>query len=275
MRDESPSKQYSARVAGKPLDRARLRTELAELGLHAGMTLLVHCSMRAIGWVDGGADALRDALLDVIDEQRGTLIVPAQTGSKSRTSSRFLAAVNGMDDAAHDAYLRLMPGFDPATSPSEGMGALAESVRTHRRARRSPHPTTSFAAVGVRADLCDEHPPGNLLDEQSPLGTLVKLDAKVLLLGVGFDKCTAFHLGENRSVSRVRAYDFKIGGEWRDFKALTYDDSDFRDLGERFKKDHEHDVSKGTVGDAETWLFPLAVAAWYAESELPRLRSVR
>jgi aminoglycoside 3-N-acetyltransferase len=275
MRDESPPKQYSAGVAGKPLDRGRLRAELTGLGLHAGMNVLVHCSMRAIGRVQGGADALRDALLDVLDEKLGTLVVPAQTPSKSRTSSRFLAAVQGMGDAAHAAYLRAMPGFDAASSPSEGMGALAESVRTHPNAHRSPHPTTSFAAIGAHADLCDEHPPWHLLDEQSPLGMLTKVDARVLLLGVGFEKCTAFHLGENRSVSREREYRFKIADAWEDFKALTYDDSDFGDLGERFKKDHRLDVSKGKVGNAVTWLFPLHVAASYAERELPGLRSVR
>ena len=276
MEGEAPAKQYSAMVAGAPLDRGRLRAELAGLGLRAGMTVLVHCSLRGVGRVEGGADALREALLDVVGEEHGTLVVPTQTRANSMTSQEFRAAVTDLDEAEFEVYLKGLPGFDPAASPSEGMGALAEAVRTHSRAHRSPHPITSFAAVGAHAaDLCAIHPLECLLGTQSPLGLLAKLDARVLLLGVGFDKCTAFHLGEDRALPEERPYRCKIGDEWRDFKALSCQDTDFAELGARFERAHSGRVRHGRLGAASTRLFPLALAADFAEMELPALRFAR
>ena len=275
MEGERPTKQYSAMVAGAPLDRGRLRAELDGLGLRAGMTVLVHCSLRRVGWVDGGAAALREALLDVLGEH-GTVVVPAQTGSKSATSRELRDAVAGLDKAECERYLARLPGFDPAASPVEGMGALAEAVRTHPRAHRSPHPATSFAAVGAQAaELCAAHPLECLLGTESPLGLLAKIDARVLLLGVGFDKCTAFHLGEDRALPEERPYRCKIGDAWREFKALSYRDGDFAELGARFERVHGARVRDGWVGNARARLFPLALAADFAELELPALRFVR
>lgn len=42
--------------------KERLTDDLAGLGVHSGDTLLVHSSIKAVGPVDGGADALLDAL---------------------------------------------------------------------------------------------------------------------------------------------------------------------------------------------------------------------
>ncbi|HET9169029.1 MAG TPA: AAC(3) family N-acetyltransferase [Actinospica sp.] len=276
MEGESPAKQYSAKVAATPLDRGRLRRELARLGLRRGMTVLVHCSMRNVGWVEGGAETLRDALLDVIGERRGTLVVPAQTAANSESSPEYRAAVAGLDAARLAAHRAAIRGFDPVTSPSEGMGALAESVRVHPRAHRSPHPIASFAAVGeYAADVCAEHPPECLLGPQSPLALLARLDARVLLLGVGFDKCTAFHLGEARALPVWRSYRCKIGDAWVDFKGLAYQDSDFAELGARFEHAHSSDVLRSTVGSATARLFPLALAADFAAKDLPELRFAR
>jgi aminoglycoside 3-N-acetyltransferase len=276
MEGESPAKQYSAEMAAKPVDPGRLREELSRLGLSAGMTVLVHCSLRRIGWVEGGADTLREALLDVIDERRGTLVVPTQTGSNSESSAEYRAAVADLDEAELEAHRDAIKGFDPATSPSEGMGALAESVRTHPRAYRSPHPISSFAAVGARAaELCTEHPLDCLLGPKSPLGRLAGLDAAVLLLGVGFDKCTAFHLGEDRALPQWRQYRCKIGEDWLDFKGLSYQDFDFTELGARFEHTHSAAVRGGGVGAAHARLFPLALAADFAATDLPDLRFAR
>lgn len=276
MQGEPPATQYPAKMAVAPMDRGRLRTELAGLGLRAGMTVLVHCSLREVGRVDGGADALRGALLDVLGERRGTLVVPAQTGSISERSEEYLAAVDGLDAHGVEAYRAGLRGFDPATSPSVGMGALAESVRTHPRAHRSPHPITSFAAVGRHAEeLCADHPLDCLLDPRSPLGLLAELDARVLLLGVGYDKCTAFHLGEARALPTWREYDRKVGEKWLHFKGLAYQDSDFADLGKRFEQEQPAAVLHGSLGAAPTRLFRLAAAADFAAKRLPELRFAR
>ena len=266
----------SSTMTGMPIDRDQLRAGLTESGLREGTAVLVHCSMREIGWVRGGAEALRDTLLEILDEMHGTLVVPTQTRSVSNTSTAFLEATADLDDEERELFLKVMPGFDPRTSPSEGMGALAESVRTHPRAYRSAHPTTSFAAVGRHAEqLCAEHPLDCLLGSRSPLAALGALDARVLLLGVGFDKCTAFHLGEEAAFRLERPYRCKIGDEWRDFKGFPHLDADFAELGARFKRDYPAEVREGKIGGASTHLFPLTLAADYAALQLPKLRFAR
>jgi aminoglycoside 3-N-acetyltransferase len=257
------------------IDRRRLKAELADSGLRPGMSVLVHCSMRRIGWVKGGATALREALLDVLGED-GTLIVPTQTPSMSDTSAGFQKAIAELDDEDRELHLKLLRGFDPLTTPSERMGALAESVRTHPRARRSAHPTTSFAALGRRAGvLCAAHPHECLLGADSPLGALRDTDGSVLLLGVGYDKCTAFHLGEDAAFHRERRYRCKVGDAWVNFKGFPHEDGDFTELGAQFEAALGARIRNGTVGGASTRLFPLALAADFASKRLPELRFAR
>jgi aminoglycoside 3-N-acetyltransferase len=253
----------------------RLRAALADAGLRPGMTVLVHCSMREIGWIRGGAKTLRGAILDVLGAD-GTLAVPTQTSSKSVTSKVFQRAVAGLEPEDRELYAKLLPGYDARTTPSEGMGALAEAVRTHPRAHRSAHPSTSFAAVGRHAaTVCAVHPIDCLLGEESPLGALRGLDAGVLLLGVGYDKCTAFHLGEDGAFHDERPYRCKIGDDWHDFQGFPHEDGDFAELGRRFEAARAARIRVGLVGGAETRLFPLALAADFAAKELPELRFAR
>ncbi len=253
-----------------------LRAQLAGLGLTAGQTVLVHCSLRAVGWVPGGAAGLREVLLDLLVRARGTLVVPAQTSSISMTSAEFQAATTGLSEARYAAYLDALAGFDPGRSPAEGMGALAEAVRTHPRAHRSAHPITSFAAVGrLAAELTGAHPLESLLGKESPLGRLYEREALVLLLGVGYDKCTAFHLGENLELAPERAYRCKIGDSWREFNGPAHRDAEFAELGSMFENTYPERVRRGRVGAAESRLFTLTDAVDFAARTLPSLRFAR
>ena len=65
---------------GGPAPRTRdsLAGDLRALGIGAGDVLLVHSSLRSLGWVSGGALAVVQALLDVLGPA-GTLVVPSQT----------------------------------------------------------------------------------------------------------------------------------------------------------------------------------------------------
>jgi aminoglycoside 3-N-acetyltransferase len=181
-----------------------------------------------------------------------------------------------MDDGQRAEYIAAMPGFDVRTTPSTGMGTFAEHVRTSASTMRSLHPLTSFAATGPRAGECVScHVPDCLLGEGSPLGWLYRAGAAVLLLGVGYDVCTAFHLAEYRLPRRVfRCYEWFVadGGERRtlEFTDIVLDDSDFGSLGE--KMDSETFVRRGTVGEAECRLVGMRAAvdsalAWPAFRE--------
>lgn len=177
------------------LGRLQLALRLRLLGVRPGMRLMVHS---ALGGTGLRAERLRDALMGVLGP-RGTLVVPAFTPQNSKTSSAHLERISGLDEAGVRAFRERMPAFDPASTPSQGMGALAEAVRTAPGAVRSDHPQTSFAALGADARrLCSGHRLESHLGEETPLGKLCWEGGQVLMINVGFSVCTAFHLAEYR-----------------------------------------------------------------------------
>jgi aminoglycoside 3-N-acetyltransferase len=256
-------------VSADGVGRSRLRADLERLGLRTGSTVLVHASMRRVRPDAGGAATVVAALLDALGED-GTLVVPTQTAWNSATSPHFKAATEGMTDAGLARYLSDLPTFDPRSSPSSGMGALAEYVRLLSSAVRSAHPQTSFAATGrLAAELMARHDLDCLLGERSPLAALYRADAQVLLLGTGYDTATIFHLGEWRASGCRRRYRCKTVTApdptgWVEFEDLPYDDFDFARLGARFERETGL-VARGAVGSAEALLFPARAAADFAE----------
>ncbi|WP_258316933.1 AAC(3) family N-acetyltransferase, partial [Escherichia coli] len=61
-----------------PVTVASLIEDFRNLGVQPGMTLLVHTSMRSIGWVSGGPVAVVLALEEALGPE-GTLVMPAHT----------------------------------------------------------------------------------------------------------------------------------------------------------------------------------------------------
>ncbi|MFD6953054.1 AAC(3) family N-acetyltransferase [Nocardiopsis sp. TSRI0078] len=248
-----------------PQTRASLARDLAALGVVPGDTLLVHSSLSSLGWVCGGEQAVVQALLDAVGPE-GTLVVPTQTMDNSDPGQ-------WRDPAVPREWWPVIraeaPGFDPRLTPSRHMGRVPEMVRTWPGAVRSAHPQTSFAALGPRARaLMDRHPVGCRLGEDSPLAALEGVRARVLLLGAGFDSCTAFHLAEYR-VPRPRleecgcALSTPDGGrEWITFTDVLLDERDFERLGADFEDTGA--VERGPVGGAAARLFPLPHAVAFA-----------
>jgi aminoglycoside 3-N-acetyltransferase len=148
---------------------------------------------------------------------------------------------------------------------------LAEHVRTLPGAVRSSHPQTSFAATGPRAaELMARHDVDCLLGDRSPLAALCAAGAYALHLGTGYERATAFHLGEWRASGRRREYRCKTAGAagegtWVSFTDVDYDDGDFPRLGAWFEE-RSGAVDRGPVGSAEALLYPVRAAADHAES---------
>jgi aminoglycoside N3'-acetyltransferase len=258
--------------------RDRLAADLRSLGLRRGQDLLIHCSLRQFGRIDGGPAALLDAILDVAGP-KATLVVPTHTTLNSLSSRAFLAATAGLDVDARARFVAAMPGFDPASTPSTGMGALAEYVRTCPSAHRSSHPQASFAAIGPRAHACTlTHDLDCHLGDRSPLGWLYAADAAILLLGVGYSACTAFHLAEYRlpGVLPRRSYRcFVTRGGTRleyEFTGVDLDDRDFELLGADLESADGPDLTsalrRGQVGSAACRLVPFRLAVDFARSWL-------
>jgi aminoglycoside 3-N-acetyltransferase len=243
-----------------------LTADLVRLGVRPGATLLVHRSVKALGYVPGGTVAVAQALRDAVGPD-GTLVVPTQTGENSDPAGWSRPPV---PEAWWPVIRAETPAFDPALTPGRHMGALTEQLRTWPGALRSDHPTTSFAAVGARAaEVVAVHDLDSQCGERSPLATLERLGAQVLLLGATFGSCTAFHLAEYRvpgaaartSLSAsVRTADG--GRRWTTWQDLDVDDEDFDRIGEALVASGA--VSSGPVGVATGHLFGLAEGVAFA-----------
>ena len=261
-----------ARTA-EPRTRQTLAADLRALGVLAGDVLLVHTSLSALGWVAGREHAVILALLDAVGPG-GTIVVPTQTGSNSDPAEWQAPAVPA---EWWDTIRAQMPAFDPARTPSDGMGWLPETLRSWPGAVRSGHPQTSFAALGPDAEaLLSRHDLDCRFGERSPLAALATSGAKVLLLGAGFDACTAFHLGEARSTGAPRerlscaALDADGERRWFRYVDVMADERDFATLGAAFEATGA--VTAGPVGSAVARLFDLDAAARFAAEWIPANR---
>jgi len=260
---------------------SQLIADLRSLGIRRGQDLLVHCSLRKVGPVDGGPATLL-AALQAVGGQEATLVVPTETALNSLTSRAFRAATADLDTDELAAYVAAMPGFDPASTPSAGMGAFAEYVRTRPEARRSSHPQASFAALGPRAADCTSvHDLDCHLGERSPLRWLYDTEAAILLLGVGYATCTAFHLAEYRLPwRRPQTYSCFIAEGGRrvkhEFTGIVLDDSVFGLLGQAMESGASQGrapgLRRGRVGSTTARLIPVRTAVDFAGSWLAARR---
>jgi aminoglycoside 3-N-acetyltransferase len=246
-----------------------LTADLLRLGVRPGQDLLVHCSLRRVGPIPGGAATLFRALRTAMG-QDATLVVPAQTTYTALSSNAFREATTDLDPAQFARYVAAMPAFDQQTSPCRGMGAFAEHVRTTPGSARSAHPTASFAALGPRAAECMAwHETDCHLGERSPLAWLYRTDAAVLLLGVGYGACTALHLAEYRLPEPPAPREYRclvsrhgVREEYM-FTDIQLYAGDFEKLGEHI--DREPFVRRGQVGSAaDCRLLPVRNAVDFA-----------
>nr|WP_218617264.1 AAC(3) family N-acetyltransferase [Cryptosporangium aurantiacum] len=267
-----PAAREAAVVARTPAPRTRrtLAADLRVLGVRPGDVLLVHTALSTLGWVAGREQAAILALQDAVGPT-GTLVVPTQTGSNSDPSEWQAPAVPA---DWWDTIRGQLPGFDPARTPSDGMGWLPETLRSWPGAVRSTHPQTSFAALGpAAASLLARHDLDCRFGDRSPLAALAGAGARVLLLGAGYDACTAFHLGEARSAGapRERLACAVLGADgerrWVDYVDVVADERDFATLGAAWEATGA--VTAGPVGSAHARLFDLDAAARFAATWIP------
>jgi aminoglycoside 3-N-acetyltransferase len=154
--------------------------------------VVMHSSPRAIGWVAGGVEGIGHALLESLHDR--TLVVPTFTVQRMDPSTWFNPpAPEELWDRIRDE----LPIYDPERSPPRGMGRLAEFVWRAEGAIRSSHPVESVVAIGPRAAaLARPHPIDDPMGPKSPWARLYELDARVVLVGVGLERCSILHHAE-------------------------------------------------------------------------------
>jgi len=257
----------SAGSVRQPVTGRRLVHDLARLGVQRDQTLLVHASVRSIGLLENRATILVSALRKAVAPV-GNVVALTATEENSLTSRAHQARTATMTADEIEALRQGMPAFDRRRTPST-TGALSEALRTSAGAVRSDHPQSSFAAIGPRAGyLMAGHRLNCHLGEDSPLAKLYQMGAQVLLLGVGYDRCTAFHLAEYRYTPhpprRMYSCAVKQGGrrEWREYEDVVLDDKDFEEIGKELND--EPYVKEGYVGNAMSHLMPLVQSVDHA-----------
>jgi aminoglycoside 3-N-acetyltransferase len=235
---------------------------LSALGITPGMTLIVHSSLSALGWVNGGPQAVVLALENVLGPS-GTLVMPTHSA--------------GLSDPA--MLRETMPTFDPDLTPTHDMGAIPECFRKQKGVLRSSHPQVSFAAWGAHAAfVTDNHTLEFGLGDGSPLARIYDLDGWVLLLGVGHANNTSIHLAEFRA--EFPGKPFITSGapilcegarQWTQFQDLDWEANDFPLIGEAFGAERRW-VRAGQVAHAPSLLMPQRPLVDYAVSWMEKNR---
>lgn len=172
------------------VDKADIRKGLMAVGLRPGDVVLAHASLSSFGHVDGGADAVIDALLETVGPG-GTVVMPTFTWEHF--------------------YDKHGEAFDLLQTPSE-VGRITEVFRHRPQALRSPHICHSVAAIGPYAAAITHETP-SAYGPDGAFDMLIRLDAWNLFLGVNCTSCTALHAVEEQMQVPYR--------EYRDFKDCT------------------------------------------------------
>jgi len=164
-----------------------LQQTFAGLSIPMDSPVIMHCSLSAIGRVQGGPDTVIGALLNRFNSimmpsfTYQTMIVP-ETGPEE----------NGMLYTSGKDLNRMAIPFTSDMPVDKWMGVTAAFLQKYPLSYRSKHPVLSFSGVHVEPGLSAQ----TLDAPLSPLEWLWKLNGWVLLMGVNHTVNTSIHLAE-------------------------------------------------------------------------------
>lgn len=147
---------------------------LKELGIKPGDSVLTHSSLSSFGQVEGGADAVIDAIIKAVSPG-GTVLFPTLTGSAELSPENPLV-------------------FDVLNTPC-WTGKIPETARKRPGFVRSAHPTHSVCAYGDKAEWFVE---GHEFSPTpcgigSPYDKNLRERGRILLIGVTHQSNTTMH----------------------------------------------------------------------------------
>jgi aminoglycoside 3-N-acetyltransferase len=260
--------------------RQQLAADFEMLGIHPGDVVMAHASVRAVGDVAGGPDAIHLALKDALTAE-GTLLMYAGCPQYVDEVGR------GNLTAAEEAeVLEKLPPFDAATARSaRDHGCLVECLRTYPQSHVNDHPARFVTWGKQAAYLLSSQPWDYAYGHDSALARFLALDGKILLLGCDHDTATFLHYVEHiAEIPDKRIARFKVpvadNGRrvWRDMEEFdtsgdgvhaNWPDRLFARLVDSYLSESKN--PGGRVGDAWCYLLPAAGLLRFARPVMERL----
>lgn len=186
----------TANDSGPVVTKQDIVDGLSTLGLARVEVLVVHASLSAFGWVEGGAPTVVAAVRSVVP----TVIAPAFTYAALLPSPPEPYIPFNADTPAETweefrAALPKTPVHRTDGPVDRNMGAIAAAVAAEPDASRSPAPICGFSGVGPRAPEILAH--GTAEQPLAVLESAAEHGAWILLLGVGHWSNTTIHVAEN------------------------------------------------------------------------------
>jgi aminoglycoside 3-N-acetyltransferase len=158
------------KAEGRVLTLERLESDFRNMGVQEGMSVLVHSSMKSVGYLENGPATIIEALRKVIGP-KGNILMPTSPNASYQID-----------------YIQAHPVFDVAHTPS-AMGAISEYFRKLPGVLRSAHPLEPVAAQGPDAEFLTR---GHLnlptaYHKDSPFFKIYSLPSLILYIGVTLD----------------------------------------------------------------------------------------
>ena len=205
--------------------------------------IIIHSSMSKMGYVIGGEEAVVDALIQAYNGF--TITMPSQSGDNSNPKYFCNPPI---PESWKELYKDNYPNHRN-TSPVRGMGKIVEEFMK-RQVVRSNHPQDSFVSLGKDSDfICSKQLLSHPLGPEGPLGKLYDLKAKILLIGVNYNNCTALHLAEElANIRPLQEQASMFNGKWTKFACLDYDADDFIKIGNLYEIEKE--ITEFELGNA-------------------------
>lgn len=181
-KDASRRRAAKLRISAPIITKTELRAALEKLGIAKDDVLMLHSSLKSLGYVEGGAKAVIEALIEAVGPA-GTVVIPTywQPGGTILGTCKI-------------------PGyfFDPRRHDTN-LGRLPSEFLRYPGIERSIHPTHSVSAFGPAARYVTEyhHLAPSIFGEGSPWQRCHALNAKILGLGVSMGPITIYHMLED------------------------------------------------------------------------------
>src|SRR5258706_2727253 len=140
-----------------------------QINIKQGDTIVVHTSYKSLGGVEGGVDAVIDAMRALVGNN-GTVLFPA-FNFQSWTETHY---------------------FDVMETPSK-LGMITEQERLRQDAKRTPHRIYSCYVLGARADEFSKAEDVEAYGPKSAFALFHRLNATIISIGLDFNNSFSMH----------------------------------------------------------------------------------